>query len=100
VDLDSKKVLDVSVSRDKPVPLSMTEFNHAVDLGISSEPEIKELANEYGRDKLGFNVLTPIDGLKTSPRYGHRLVLLWVESPRPSKRVLVDLTTEQVSNGE
>lgn len=100
VDLDAKKVLDVTVARDRPVALSSAEFNRAVDLAISNNPNIRQLATEFGRDKLGFDALVPVDGLKTSPRYGHRLVLLWVETPRPSTRVMVDLTTEQVSSAD
>jgi len=100
VDLEAKKVLDVKVARDKPAPLSAAEFNHALGLAIANNSDIKRLATEFGRDKLGVEIVMPVDSRKTSPRYGHRLVLLWVETPQPSDRSMVDLTTDQVSSGD
>lgn len=100
VDLDAKKVLDVKAARDKPAPLSAAEFNHALDLAIANNADLKRLATEFGRDKLGVEIIMPVDSRKTSPRYGHRLVLLWVETPQPSDRVMVDLTTDQVGSGD
>jgi hypothetical protein len=100
VDLDAKKVLDVKVARDKPAPLSAAEFSHALDLAIANNSDLKRLASEFGRDKLGVEIVTPVDSRKSSPRYGHRLILLWVETPQPSDRVMVDLTTDQVSSGD
>lgn len=100
VDLEEKKVLDEKVARDKPSPLSAAEFNHALDLAIANNSDLKRLATKFGRDKLGVEIVMPVDSRKTSPRYGHRLVLLWVETPLPSDRAMVDLTTDQVSSGD
>ena len=41
-------------------------------------------------------ILSVIESKPTSRRYGHRLVAVWRDGPPPSRRVLVDLTTEQV----
>jgi hypothetical protein len=100
VDLEAKKVLAVKAARDRPAPVSSAELNHALDLAIANNSDLKRLATEFGRDKLGVEIMMPVDSRKTSPRYGHRLVLLWVETPQPSDRAMVDLTTDQVSSGD
>ncbi|HYL59215.1 MAG TPA: hypothetical protein VEU51_10110 [Candidatus Acidoferrales bacterium] len=100
VDLAAKKVLAVKVARDRPAPLSAAELSHALDLAIANNSDLKRLATQFGRDKLGVEIMMPVDSRKTSPRYGHRLVLLWVETPQPSDRAMVDLTTDQVSSGD
>ena len=100
VDLEAKKALAVKVDRDRPAPLSSAELSHALDLAIANNSDLKRLANEFGRDKLGVEIMMPVDSRKTSPRYGHRLVLLWAETPQPSDRAMVDLTTDQVSSGD
>jgi hypothetical protein len=88
------------VARGKPAHLSAAEFSHALDLAIANNSDLKRLASEFGRDRLGVDIVMPVDSRKSSPRYGHRLILLWAETPQPSDRVMVDLTTDKVSSGD
>jgi len=96
VDLDSNKVLDVRSTFDRPVPLDKAELERAVSLASERVPAIKEANSPGSRNQGQFEILLPVDGRRASPRFGHRLVLLWVNTAEPSPKALVDLTTDEV----
>ena len=43
-----------------------------------------------------YSHLVPVSADKTEPRYGHRLVWLWIDSPARSTKFLIDLTMKEV----
>lgn len=90
VDLNAGRVVDVRAEANRPTPLSTDETQRAIALAARA---IHELAIAPRSD---LRILSVVQSKPTSRRYGHRLAVVWREGPAPSKRVLVDLTTEQV----
>jgi hypothetical protein len=91
VDLNSGRVVDVRADPNRPTALAPDEVQRAIVLASRA---VTELATA---PRSGVEVLALVDGRKTSRRYGHRLAVVWRNTP-PSPRVLVDLSTEQVVN--
>ena len=92
VDLNTSQVLDVRAEANRPTPLGGDEVQRAIVLAARAVPDLATTS----RSEL--QVLSLVDGKTTSRRYGHRLVVVWRQTPPPSPRVLVDLSTEQVVN--
>jgi hypothetical protein len=92
VDLSTGTVLDVRAEANRPTPLADEEIEHALALAGQA---VVDLA---APPRPGVQTLPLIDSVATSPRHGHRLVLVWRDRPVPSRRVLVDLTTDQVAD--
>jgi hypothetical protein len=92
VDLNAGRVLDVRVEANRPTPLAPDEMQRAIALAARA---VADLATTPRSD---LQVLALIDGRTRSRRYGHRLVVVWRQTPPASPRVLVDLSTEQVVN--
>ena len=79
-----------------PTPLAEEEEKEALALARRAVPALDAIVASARADALNVTYMVPLDTDPASPRYGHRLVLLWVERPQRSKRVLVDLSTEEV----
>lgn len=92
VDLDANRVLDVDTSRDKPAPLSVAEFERAKTIASEANVAFRQALGTGKPETLDYNVLVLVDSKTTSPTYGHRLVLLSIEKPTSSPRLLVDLS--------
>ena len=92
VDLNASQVLDVRAEANRPTPLGGDEVQRAIVLAARA---VADLATT---PRSGLQVLSLVDSKPASRRYGHRLVVVWRETPPPSPRVLVDLSTEQVVN--
>ena len=90
IDLNAGTVIDVRAEANRPTPLSADETQRAITLAGRALPELAITPRSALR------ALSVIESKPTSRRYGHRLVAVWRELPTPSRRVLVDLTTEQV----
>ncbi len=92
VDLNAGKVVDVRAEPNRPTPLADDEIQRAIVLAGRAVPNLATTP------RAGLHVITLVDSKTTSRRYGHRLIVVWRETPPPSPRVLVDLSTEQVIN--
>jgi hypothetical protein len=90
VDLNAARVIDVRAEANRPTPLSTDEVQRAIALASRAIPELAIAPRSDIR------ILSIVQSKPTSRRYGHRLAAVWREGPTPSKRVLVDLTTEQI----
>ena len=92
VDLNTGRVVDVRAEANRPTPLAAEEIRRAIALAGRA---VADLATT---PRSALQVLSLIESKTTSRRYGHRLVLLWRDEPTPSRRVLVDLSAEQVAD--
>jgi hypothetical protein len=92
VDLNSSQVLDVRAEANRPTPLGGDEVRRAIVLAARA---VADLATT---PRSGLQVLSLVDSKPASRHYGHRLVVVWRQTPPTSPRVLVDLSTEQVVN--
>ena len=92
VDLNASQVLDVRAQANRPTPLGGDEVQRAIVLAARA---VADLATTP-RSRL--QVLSLVDSKPASRHYGHRLVVVWRQTPPTSPRVLVDLSTEQVVN--
>jgi len=90
IDLNAARVIDVRAEANRPTPLSTDEVQRAIALASRAIPELAIAPRS------ALQILSVVQSKPTSRRYGHRLVVVWREGPSPSRRVLVDLTTEQV----
>jgi len=95
VDLDAEKVIDLKAEANYPTPLAKEELDRALELARAASPELDKLLKDHPTDR-ELQVLVPIDNAPTSPRYGHRLAILWLEVPKATNRILVDLSDEKV----
>ncbi|HMH51218.1 MAG TPA: hypothetical protein VK548_13360 [Candidatus Acidoferrum sp.] len=92
VDLNAGRVVEVRAEANRPTPLADDEIQRAIVLASRAVPDLATTP------RAGLKILALVDSKTTSRRYGHRLVAVWRETPPPSPRVLVDLSTEQVVN--
>ena len=90
IDLNAGTVIDVRAEANRPTPLSTDEIQRAIALAG------RAIADLAVTPRSALQILSVIESKPTSRRYGHRLVAVWRDGPPPSRRVLVDLTTEQV----
>lgn len=90
VDLNTSRVVDVRAEANRPTPLALEEIQRAIALAGRAVPELATVP----RSEL--QILSLVESKTTSRRYGHRLVLLGRDEGAPGRRVLVDLSTEQV----
>ncbi|MGI9421571.1 MAG: hypothetical protein ACR2PA_00070 [Hyphomicrobiaceae bacterium] len=96
IDIASGKVLAVRSKVNYPTPLAPSELEEAKALLQSSVPEIDKIVKEHDANKVVFYHLTPIASNATAPKYGHRLVWLWVAEPVHTDKYVVDLSTGEV----
>ena len=92
VDLNASRVLDVRTEANRPTPLAGDEVQRAIVLAARAVADLATTARS------GLQVFSLVDSKPASRHYGHRLVVVWRQTPPPSPRVLVDLSTEQVVN--
>ena len=92
VDLNAARVVDVRAEANRPTPLAEDEIQRAIVLAG------RAVADVATTPRASLKILSIVDSKPTSRRYGHRLVAVWRETPPPSPRVLVDLSTEQIVN--
>ena len=97
VDLGSGKVLAVRENVNYPTPLAPEELNEAKQLLRSAEPEIDGIIRNADPDVLEILHLNPLASSPADPRFGHRMVWLWVAKPVHTAKYLVDLSTKEVS---
>lgn len=90
VDLNAGRVIDVRAEANRPTPLAADEIRRAIALAGLAVPDLATTPASR------LQVLSLIDSAPASPRYGHRLVLVWRDDPIATRRVLVDLTAEHV----
>ena len=95
IDLDSGKVLAVRNDINYPTPLAPKELENAIALMPSRDDGTDAVATDDD-NTLQYSHLVPVSGDMTEPRYGHRLVWLWIDSPERSAKYLVDLTMNEV----
>jgi hypothetical protein len=100
IDLDKNKVLSTRSTSDRPAPLGVDEFERAVSLARKESAEIAQVVSEFGLKQIQFQAHVQMDSRRSSPQFGHRLVLLWAQAPRSTERVLVDLTADRVIRNE
>lgn len=96
VDLATGEALHVRQDVNYPTPLAREEFAEAVTLARRAVPEFDSVMKSARPQALRIGHLAPINTNPSSPRYGHRLVVLWIEEPVATARVLVDLSTNEV----
>jgi hypothetical protein len=90
VDLNAGAMIEVRAEANRPTPLAADEIQRAIALAGRAIPDLAVTPRS------AVQILSVVQSKPTSRRYGHRLAVVWREGPSPSRRVLVDLTTEQV----
>lgn len=95
IDLEKEKILHIRGDVNYPTPLAETELREAIELLKNKNNEVYNIANEYG-NSVQFEHLVPVSSTKSAPRFGHRLVWLWIREPVKTARFLVDLSTGEV----
>lgn len=98
VDLNTDKTLSVRSDANYPTPLAAEEREEAIMLLRSAAPDVDKIARETDAEKVKFVYLMPINNDPAAPRYGHRLVYLWIAKPVQTKKYLIDLSSNQVVN--
>lgn len=96
VDLATGTALHTREDVNYPTPLAKEELDRAVTLARGAVPEFDAIVKSSTPETLEILHLAPVDTDPSSPRYGHRLVVLWIDKPKRSDKVLVDLSTEDV----
>lgn len=91
IDLDGGTVLDVTVRQGRLPSLTLAELNYAIDLAIAQNREFAANVSVVGRERTEFSAMVIGDSRTSSQTFGHRLILLEVDSVLP--RLLVDLST-------
>ena len=92
VDLDRSAMIEVRAEANRPTPLAADEVQRAIALAGRAIPDLAVTPRS------AVQILSVVQSRPTSRRHGHRLAVVWRDGPPPSRRVLVDLTTEQVVN--
>ena len=95
IDLGSDRVLMTRRDINYPTPLAPEELEEAVSLMPSRDDETDAVVNDDDNGPQ-YSHLVPVSADKTEPRYGHRLVWLWIDSPERSTKYLIDLTMKEV----
>jgi len=95
INLDEEKVVKIRGDLNYPTPLANEELVEAIELLKNSNDEVAKIANEYG-DRVQFAHLVPVSSNRSAPRFGHRLVWLWIRAPIHTDKFLVDLSTNEV----
>jgi len=96
VDLDTGAALHVRKDLNYPTPLAKEETEQALELARRTVPALDAIVKSARPEALNIVYMVPVNTDPSSPRYGHRLVILWVEQPARSSKTLVDLSTEEV----
>lgn len=96
VNLDTGEVLATRRNTNFPTPLAPQEFEDAKALLIKTVPAVESIVSETGRDNVEFMHLVSVAPSKQSKRYGHRVVILWINKPKRTTRYTVNLTTGDV----
>lgn len=96
VDLGTGKALDIRKDVNYPTPLADEELDQAIALARQKVSEFDAAMKAATPDEVSVSHLAPVDNDPSSATYGHRLVYLWVERPTRTRRVLVDLSTNEV----
>jgi hypothetical protein len=96
VDINTGAVVDTQSEMNYPTPLAAEELAEAKRLLLANAADVAEIARIAGPRGPSYLHLVPVASDKGAPRYGHRLVLIWVNKPRSSKQYVVDLTTSEV----
>jgi len=96
VDLDTGRTLHVRKDVNYPTPLAEEETQQALALARRAVAGIDTIVRSATPQTLDVSYMVPLNSDPSSPRYGHRMVVLWVEKPTRSEKVLVDLSTEEV----
>ena len=96
VDLGTGKALDVRRDVNYPTPLADEELEQAITLARQKVVEFESVMKGANPGDLSVSHLAPVDNDPSSATYGHRLVYLWVERPTRTRRILVDLSTNEV----
>jgi len=97
VDLGTGRALDVRKDVNYPTPLADEELDQAIALARQKVSEFDNAMKGAKPDDLSVSHLAPVDNDPSSATYGHRLVYLWVERPTRTRRVLVDLSTNEIA---
>lgn len=96
VDLETGKAVHVREDANYPTPLAHEEYDQALAVARRSVPEFDAIMKVATPETLRINTLTPLYEDPSNPRYGHRLVIVWIEAPTTSRRITVDLSTDEV----
>lgn len=96
VDLASGKAVHVRQDANYPTPLAQEEYDQALALARRQTPEFDAIIKGAPQEELRIHTQMPLYDNPSHPRYGHRLVVLWIEAPTPSSRITVDLSTNEV----
>jgi hypothetical protein len=96
VDLGTGKALDIRKDVNYPTPLADEELGQAITLARQKVTEFDSAVKGANPSELSVSHLAPVDNDPSSATYGHRLVYLWVERPTRTRRILVDLSTNEV----
>ena len=95
VDVADGKTLAVRSDVNYPTPLATAELDEAKGLLRAKAPEINSAVAAAGASAEYYH-LVPVSNDPASPRYGHRVVLLWLAKPTHSEKYLVNLSTKEV----
>lgn len=99
VDLGTGKALDIRKDVNYPTPLADEELDQAIAIARQKVGEFDSAMKGANSSELSVSHLAPVDNDPSSATYGHRLVYLWVERPTRTRRVLVDLSTNEIVTG-
>lgn len=95
VDVADGKTLAVRSDVNYPTPLAAAELDEAKSLLRAKVPEFDRALTTAGANAEYYH-LVPVSNDPASPRFGHRVVLLWLAKPIHSEKYLVDLSTKDV----
>ena len=95
VDLGSNVTVATRSDANYPTPLAPEELTEAKELLQAKVEEINKILSE-GSDSVRYAHLVPVSSNAAAPRYGHRLVWLWLTSPVYTEKYLIDLSTNEV----
>jgi hypothetical protein len=96
VDLGTGRALDIRKDVNYPTPLADEELAQAIALARQKVSDFDSAMKVAKPDELSVSHLAPVDNDPSSATYGHRLVYLWVDRPTRTRRILVDLSTNEV----
>jgi hypothetical protein len=99
VDLGTGRALDIRKDVNYPTPLADEELDQAITLARQKVSEFDSAMKSAQPNELSVSHLAPVDNDPSSATYGHRLVYLWVDRPTRTRRILVDLSTNEVVTG-
>lgn len=96
---EKKTVLKVEKLEAYPTPLAVSEIENARTLAKAKCPRAGKLFSKYTEAELDIRPLAPVMAEKDNPRYGQRIVVLFIgpiEKLEETVSVTVNLTSETV----